>query len=195
MKYITIILALLFFAVLGCIESSTYKEISPSQLMSNPGTFEGKKICVNGILENNSILGIQIGTQYKNGTLVEVCGTYQAGKLELDFVNSTLSVSTERDVYRSNETLKVHVDFNSQISGKGQVQVSGIKNAFDKDLISEARDVNIEKGHNGFDFVFKTPSCEECSALSPGIYALNATVHIDDKTFLAYTNITLERET
>jgi cytochrome c biogenesis protein CcdA/thiol-disulfide isomerase/thioredoxin len=198
MKYIPLILIFLFFAVLGCISSSPYKDVTPSELISNPASFEGKGVCISGNFENNNISGILIGgknftANYTNGTLANVCGTYRAGRIEVDFVNSTLSISTNRDIYHSNETLKAHVDFNSSNSGKGQVQVSGVRNAFNRALINETRDANIEKGYNGFDFEFTTPSCEECSALSPGVYAINSTVNIDGRTFEAYKRITLER--
>jgi cytochrome c biogenesis protein CcdA len=198
MKYIPLILILLFFAVLGCISSSPYKQAAPSELISNPASFEGKGVCISGNFENKSISSILIGgrnftANYTNGTLANVCGTYSAGRIEVDFVNSTLSISTDKDVYHSNETLKARVDFNSPNSGKGQVQVSGIRNAFNRALINETRDVNIEKGYNGFDFEFTSPSCEECSALSPGEYAINATVDFDGRTFEAYKRITLER--
>jgi len=134
MKYLPLILVLLFFSASGCIEPS------PSELISN------------------------------------------------------VSIYTEQDVYRSNETLNVHVGFTSGKDGEAQVTVAGIKNAFGRALISEMRDVEVKKGINGFDFVFKTPSCEECSALSPGVYTVNATINMDGNTFETYREITLERE-
>ncbi len=198
MKYVPLILIFLFFAVLGCISSSPYKDVAPSELTSNPASFEGKGVCISGNFENNSISGILIGgknftANQTNGTLANVCGKYRAGRMEADYVNSALSISTDRDVYHSNETLRAHVDFNSPDSGKGQVQVSGVRNTFNRALINETRDANIEKGYNGFDFEFTTPSCEECSALSPGVYAVNATVNIGGRAFEAYRRITLER--
>ncbi|NJD77539.1 MAG: hypothetical protein FIB08_10665 [Candidatus Methanoperedens sp.] len=201
MKYLPIILIISFFAVLGCLGSSTYKTVSPSEFLTNTGAFEGKQVCINGIFENNNIIsGIQIAKNqnftgdYKNGTLANVCGTYRSGKLEPDSVDQILSLSTEKDIYHSNETLKIQLYFNSPDDGKGEIQISGIKNAFDRPSINEKREVAIEKGSNRFDFEFKTPSCEECSAIEPGIHDINATVIIAGKTFEAYKKITLERE-
>ena len=136
MKYITIILLLSFFS-LGCLESSSYKEISPQELFS---------------------------------------------------------ISTEKDVYHSNETLKVHLDFNSTKEGSAMLQVAGIKNLFGKAMVTESRDVIMNKGDNGFDFDFTTPSCEECDAVSPGVHYLNASVSIGGKTYETYKKINLERE-
>ncbi len=201
MKYLPIILLISFFAVPGCLESSNYKTVSPSELLSSTGAFEGKQVCVNGIFDNNNIIsGIPIAKNqnftgdYKNGTLANACGTYKSGKLEPDSINPILSISTEKDIYHSNETLKIQLYFNSPDNGKGEIQVSGIKNAFDRPSINEKRDVVIEKGSNRFDFEFKTPSCEECSAIEPGIHYVNTSVIFAGKTFEAYKKIALERE-
>lgn len=199
MKYIPVILILLFFAAPGCLESSPYKDVPPQELMSRPGAFEGKNICTTGNFENNTISGVPVlpagnlTIDFRDGTLAGVCGVFRAGRLEADSANPVLSVSTEQDVYHSNETLNVHVDFNSTAAGDGSVQVSGIKNAFGRALINETRDISIKEDHNRFDFGFKTPSCEECTALSPGVYAINATVSFGGRTFDAYKRITLER--
>lgn len=107
---------------------------------------------------------------------------------------SNLSIYTVQDIYHSNETLNVHIDFTSAKDGHAQVTVAGIKNAFGRALISETREVKVKNGVNGFDFGFRTPSCEECSALSPGVYTVNATVNIGGRNFETYREITLERE-
>jgi cytochrome c biogenesis protein CcdA/thiol-disulfide isomerase/thioredoxin len=198
MKYLPIILVLSFFLAIGCLAPS--KEVSPSQLLSNPAAFEGKEVCINGILNGNAISGIPIGknqvisSDEANGTLALVCGTFKNGSLEPVSINNTLTIFTEKDVYQSNETLKIRVFFNSLDGGDGKIQVSGIKNAFGRALINETRDAAFIKGANFFNFEFTTPSCEACSALSPGVYAVNATINIGGKTFETFRNITLERE-
>lgn len=196
MKYLSIMLVIVLFA--GCIESSPYKEVISADLISSPQDFEGKQVCINGILENGSISGIQIGTTSgdpKDGSFARACGTYEFGKIKSDYVNSTLSVATDKDIYHSNETLKAYVDFNSPAAGNANIRVSGIKNMFDTPLVSEEKNIRIEKGNNRIDFEFKTPSCEECSALKPGMYFMNASVSLGGKTYEAYGKIMLERET
>ncbi|MCX9025476.1 MAG: sulfite exporter TauE/SafE family protein [Candidatus Methanoperedens sp.] len=200
MKYLPIILVISFFLAIGCLAPSTDKEVSASKLLSNPAAFEGKEVCVNGILNDNAISGIPIGKNQvisgdeANGTLALVCGTFKNGSLEPVSINNTLTIFTEKDVYQSNETLKIRVFFNSPENGDGNIQVSGIKNAFGRALISETRDAAFIKGANFFNFNFTTPSCEACSALSPGVYAVNATINIGGMTFETFRNITLERE-
>ncbi len=208
-KYLPIILALSFFIVLGCLESSPYKEITPSELFSNPGAFEGKKVCISGIAEINGvpeyikISNITVGTArdfqnnpalFRENTLAQVCGVYSNYRIEPDSVHFILSISTEKNVYHSNESLKVHVDFNSTKAGRAQLQVEGIKNSFGRAMVSGTRDVILKIGDNGFEFNFITPSCEECSAVSPGEHYLNATVSIGEKNYEVYKKIILERE-
>jgi len=200
MKYLYLIIILLFFLIPGCLESGAYKDISRSQLSSNPDVFEGKKICTDLIYENNSFSGINVlknqnfTSDLKNGTLATVCGIYKPGLIDPDSVNPVLAIATEKDVYYSNETLRVHIDFYSRIDGKAKLEVSGIRNDFGRPLIERVQDIAFVKGINGFDFEFKTPSCEECSGLSPGEYAVNATVNVNEKSFETYRKITLAQE-
>ncbi len=209
MKYLPIILALSFFTVLGCLESSPYKETTPSELFSNPGAFEGKKVCISGVAEINGvpeyikISNITVGTVgdiqnnptlFRENTLTQVCGVYSDYRIIPDFVHLILSISTEKNAYHSNESLKVHVDFNSTREGKAQLRVAGINNSFGRAMAEETREVILKKGDNGFDFDFTTPSCEECSAVSPGEHQLNATVSHGGKIYETHKKIILERE-
>ncbi len=199
-KYLPVILVISFFLSIGCLTPSSNKEVAPSHLLSNPEAFEGKEVCINGVLNDNAISGVAIGKNQviskdeANGTLALVCGTFKNGSLEPVSINNILTIFTIKDVYRSNETMEVSVFFNSPYDGNGQVVVSGIKNAFGRALISETKDAMLRKGANVFDFNFTTPSCEACSALSPGVYAVNATINIRGETFETFRNITLERE-
>lgn len=107
---------------------------------------------------------------------------------------NTLNISTEKEVYHSNETLRVHIEFNSTKEVGANIQVSGIKNLFGRAMLSETREVILKKGDNSFDFEFKTPSCEECSAVARGAHFLNATISIGNQNYESYKEITLEKE-
>ena len=200
MKILLLILLTGFFSLAGCIGSSSFKEVTPSQLVLTPGTFEGHKICIDLVSENNTFSGIQVlrnqnfSVELTNGTLAQICGIFKAGQLEPYSVNPLLVLITDKEIYRSNETLKVQIDFNSTQEGNAQLMVSGIRNEFGRALINGSRDKILKKGQNAFEFEFITPSCEACSALSPGVYAINATVTTSGKTFETYKKITLERE-
>ena len=104
------------------------------------------------------------------------------------------SISTEKVVYHSNETLRVHVEFNSTKEVKAQIRVSGINNSFGRAMVDETRDVILKKGDNGFDFEFTTPSFEECSAVPPGEHDITATITYNGNTRKVYGKIILERE-
>jgi len=108
---------------------------------------------------------------------------------------NTLTISAEKEVYHGNETLNVHIEFNSSKEVEANIQVSGINNQFGRAMLSETREAILKKGDNSFDFKFETPSCEECSAVAPGAHYINATISIGDKNYDSITKITLERET
>ncbi len=105
---------------------------------------------------------------------------------------NTLDITTEKTIYHSNETLKVHVYFNSTKEERAQLKVSGIKNAFGHAMITETREVILKKGENGFDFEFTTPSCEDCSAVSPGTHHINVTISIGKAIYESSREIIIE---
>ncbi|MBE0522758.1 MAG: cytochrome c biogenesis protein [Methanosarcinales archaeon] len=189
------------FFVFGCIESSTYKDVSLLDLISNPDEFQQKQVCISGVIENNSISGIQIclsenysGTCQKNGVLANICGVYQNSSIEADSIDPILIITTSRDVYYSNETMEVRVEYSSLKDTDALIKVSAIENAFGQPFIGETKKTKIYKGINVFDFEFNTPSCGECSALDPGEYFLNATINIESNSFETYKKIILESE-
>ena len=124
MKYLPVILVILFVLIPGCLESSAYKDVSRSQLLSDPVFLKEKRSVLILIYENNGFPGINVmrnqnfTTELKNATLATVCGIYKSGQIEPDSVNPVLAIATEKDVYYSNETLRVHIDFYSRIDGK-----------------------------------------------------------------------------
>jgi cytochrome c biogenesis protein CcdA len=201
MKYTPFILFILLFFAFGCIESSQYKEVTPSDLISNSEDFQQQQVCINGVIENNSISDIQIeqsvnfsGTYQKNGVLAKICGIYQNISIKADSIDSILVITTSRDVYKSNETMEVHLEYSSLKDTDALIQVFGIENAFGQPFIRETKNTKVQKGINEFDFEFKTPACGECSALDPGDYFLNATINVGSKTFETYKKITLESD-
>ncbi|MDP2753128.1 MAG: hypothetical protein Q8P40_01900 [Nitrospirota bacterium] len=104
---------------------------------------------------------------------------------------------TDKEVYYSNETMLVSLEIFSEDDIKNvRVNVSGIENTFGRSMIEDSRVVSLKKGNNTIDFVFKTPSCEECSALSPGSYMINATVEIETDSFMKNISkpVILQRE-
>lgn len=200
LKILLIIVLLVSVILSGCIDSSSYKEVTSAQLSLAPDDFEGKRICIDLVSENNTFNDIQVlrnknFTEFlANGTLSKVCGIFRAGQLETHSVNPIFILATDKEIYHSNETLLVDIEFNATQAGAAQIMVSGIRNDFGRALINQSRDEDLKKGKNIFKFEFSTPSCEACSALSPGVYAINATITTGGKTFETYRMVTLERE-
>ncbi|HIH44660.1 MAG TPA: cytochrome c biogenesis protein [Candidatus Methanoperedenaceae archaeon] len=198
-KYAIVLLTALFFISLGCL-GTQIRQPTAADLLSDPAVYEGKYVCLDGVIENSSIHGIRIEKganltgDFSNWTLSEVCGTFRQGKLYAEIVNSTLSIYTDSDVYRSNESMSVNVSFSSPDDAKGVVRVYGMTNLFGRASLDDTKDVDIRKGANSFYFNFTTPSCEECGAVKPGVHSINATVTAGGRTFETYMQITLVRE-
>lgn len=116
------------------------------------------------------------------------------GCLQIDNEVSIQKLVTDKEVYYSNETMFVLLEIFSEDDIKNvMVNVSGIENTFGRSMIEDSRVLNLKKGNNTVDFVFKMPSCEECSSLSPGSYMINATVETDGFVENISTPVILQR--
>lgn len=210
-KLVFVVIILFSIQTLGCIGgdmASVYKKVTLSELKSQ-GPNDFPQVIVEGVIDNNSLDGIHVihdnntymkGIPLKSwnqsGFLANVMGHYnfEGGRIKAHEVKIILSVFTEKYVYQPNETINVHVEFDSAETGQGQIQVLWTNNALGRALISETREETIKKDINGFDFQVKTPSCKECSSFKPEIYFLNVTVNINDRSFETYKTIKLESE-
>ncbi|MFQ6062741.1 MAG: cytochrome c biogenesis protein CcdA [Methanosarcinales archaeon] len=108
-----------------------------------------------------------------------------------------ISLYSDKKIYHSNETMYLSLDVYSEESDaslkNSTIQISGIKNVFGIDVLSEDRpSVNLNKGKNVFKFEFKTPSCEECSTVPAGKHFINASVKIKDQIFTDSIEVILE---
>ncbi|HID26436.1 MAG TPA: DUF11 domain-containing protein [Methanosarcinales archaeon] len=106
-----------------------------------------------------------------------------------------ISLYSDKKIYHSNETMHLYLEVYSEEDVKNStIQISGIKNVFGIDVLSEDRQsVNLNKGKNVFEFEFKTPSCEECSTVSAGTHFINASVKIKDQIFTDSIEVILFR--
>ncbi len=109
---------------------------------------------------------------------------------------SIQKLTTDKESYYSNETMLVSLEiFSENDINNVRVNVSGIENSFGRSMIEEGRIIDLKKGNNTVEFVFKTPSCEECSALSPGQYMINASVENENGILRNISKpVNLERE-
>lgn len=116
------------------------------------------------------------------------------GCLQTDNEISIQKLVTDKDAYYSNETMLISLDIFSEDDIKNvRVNVSGIENMFGRSMIEDSGVFTLKKGNNTVDFVFKMPSCEECSPLSPGSYMVSATVETDSFVGNISTPVILQR--
>jgi hypothetical protein len=84
-----------------------------------------------------------------------------------------MSISTDRELYHSNEimTINVTIDSPGEIPG-ADVRVYGINARYYR--LDKTEKTNIDTGENTVVISYTTPSCTGCAGISPGTYQLNA---------------------
>lgn len=92
-----------------------------------------------------------------------------------------LSFSTDKELYHSNEIMKIKVFVNSEDEIKDTlVKVYGIMSGYYRLNIEERR--NLNKGLNEINFEYRTPSCTGCAGIRQGNYEITAELIYNDKT-------------
>jgi hypothetical protein len=102
-----------------------------------------------------------------------------------DDYNTTIkirSMITDKDIYHSNEEMKIVLSLYSAENISGVVvNVSGIENKWGKDLVSFSKSMNVTSGENEMTFTSKLPSCSPCAGIGLGTYFINVSVSYDDE--------------
>ena len=91
-----------------------------------------------------------------------------------------LSVTTDKDVYHSNEVMKISIDVTS--SGKLDntlLKIEGIEDRYGNYRLSREIAANLSPGTNQFSEEFRLPSCSHCAGLDAGTYFVNVTIEKD----------------
>lgn len=91
-----------------------------------------------------------------------------------------LSVTTDNDLYHSNNVMKITVTVTS--SGKinnAVVNITGITDRYGDDKLVHVMPVNLSPGTNTLTYNHQLPSCSHCSGLDPGTYSFNVTLERD----------------
>jgi len=84
-----------------------------------------------------------------------------------------VSLSTEKELYHSNEMMKIHVDMlASNFINGAELRVYGIYAGSYR--LDYKRSVDLEKGSNEADIEYRTPSCNTCSGIKAGNYDIIA---------------------
>ncbi|MBL7118211.1 MAG: PGF-CTERM sorting domain-containing protein [Candidatus Syntrophoarchaeum sp.] len=103
-----------------------------------------------------------------------------------------VSLSTDKDVYHSNEEMEIVLSLYSPGNVSNVlVEVSGVKNRGGKDLISSSRKATLTPGENEMTFIKKLPSCSPCAGIGVGTYFINVSVAYGDEVVNATHSIAI----
>lgn len=85
----------------------------------------------------------------------------------------SIALSTDKELYHSNEIMKVTVDIECNIQVRNAtLRVYGIHAS--RYRLDKNQAVNLEPGNNTVVIDYKTPSCNRCSGIRPGTYEVSA---------------------
>ena len=94
-----------------------------------------------------------------------------------------ISVSTDANVYHSNDLMKITVSIlSSESIDNLSLMVEGIVGSSGKARLNETRQVNLTKGRNDILINYTMPVCSRCAGLPPGAYAINVTLLQENST-------------
>ena len=106
-----------------------------------------------------------------------------------------VTLTTNNDTYRSSEEMIINVDITaSRGVDVTIVNISGIKNTFERNMLEDSKTVHLNEGDNTIQFTFETPECGDCAGVPAGDHTIYANVEIDGIQFNATSIVTLEED-
>ncbi len=91
-----------------------------------------------------------------------------------------LSVSTDKDLYHSNEVMTISIDITASGSlDNTLLRIEGIEDRYGDLRLSREIAANLSPGTNEFSEDFRLPSCSHCAGLDAGTYFVNVTLEKD----------------
>lgn len=108
---------------------------------------------------------------------------------------TSVTLTTNNDTYRSSEEIVITVDITaSRDVDVTLVNISGIKNTFERNILEDSKTVQLKEGDNTVQFTFETPACGDCSGIPAGDHTIYANVEIDGIQYNATSTVTLEAD-
>jgi hypothetical protein len=99
------------------------------------------------------------------------------------------SVTTDRDLYHSNDVMMMKILVNSTgFTTDTTLKIEGITDTYGQTRLSHIMRANLTPGPNVFLYDYHLPTCSKCSGLDPGNYPLNITL---DKNGTIISNMTI----
>ena len=83
------------------------------------------------------------------------------------------SVSTDKDLYHSNEIMKIAISVNARGSSEdATIRLSGIRDRHGDLRLEKDLPVTLSMGPNTMIYDYQLPPCSSCAGLEPGIYQI-----------------------
>jgi len=87
------------------------------------------------------------------------------------------SVTTDKDLYHSNEVMVMKILVNSTGSSNDTfLKIEGITDTYGQTRLFHVMPANLTPGPNNFLYDYHLPACSKCSGLDPGTYPVNVTL-------------------
>ncbi|MBN1386011.1 hypothetical protein JW968_03475 [Candidatus Woesearchaeota archaeon] len=106
-----------------------------------------------------------------------VCSLFLAACTAEQPSHAEMSLSTDKGLYHSGETVNISVQVNSTLGFNGTMSVYGIFSGINR--LNLKRDVLVSPGENDFFFQYQAPACNKCSGIPEGIYNITAELQGD----------------
>ena len=113
-------------------------------------------------------------------SVIAIAASFFFGPVSADI----LSVSTDKDLYHSNEVMYVTVEVSSSRPlDNAIVLFSGIEDRYGDFKLNDTLSANLTPGINTLSYEHTMPSCSHCSGLDPGDYQFNVTLEREGVIF------------
>jgi hypothetical protein len=91
-----------------------------------------------------------------------------------------LSVTTDNDLYHSNNVMKITVTVTSSGTiSNAAVNITGITDRYGDVRLSHVIPANLSPGTNTLTYDYQLPPCSHCAGLDPGTYSFNVSLERD----------------
>ena len=103
-----------------------------------------------------------------------------------------VSLSTDKDIYHSNENVEIVLAvYSPDDISDVLIKISGVKSRKGVYFVSLSNNTNLIAGENKITFTQKLPACSGCVGISTGTYFINVSVAYDDEVVNATHSIAI----
>lgn len=108
---------------------------------------------------------------------------------EVEEVDLSIAVLTDKDLYHSAETMQITTLINSNKDLESvSLSLNGVGGRYKEDLAT-----NLIIGENTINTSFKLPKCNVCGGIREGMYDITATIELNNSIFLNSINIEIKQ--